>query len=102
MPQNKNLVTTWQAAATQNGESIQAALDALNAELGTKYGHNHLSQWRRGVRSPSAPVIGYMLAHCLRYALVESGLVDSEKHDTADRCNQLSAMLRLPDPRGNL
>ena len=94
MPQNKNLVTTWQAAATQNGESIQAALDALNAELGTKYGHNHLSQWRRGICSPSTPVIGYMLTHCLRYALVHSGLI--YPHSEPDRLEQLADMLSVP------
>ena len=94
MPQNKNLITTWQAAATQNGESIQVALDALNAELGTKYGHNHLSQWRRGIRSPSAPVIGYMLTHCMRYALVETGMICP--HSEPDRLEQLADMLSVP------
>lgn len=76
---DQNLITTWIEANSRCGEPIKLALDQLNTDLGTCYGHNHLSMWRRGVRQPSARVVSYMLKRCLHYALLQSGLINDAR-----------------------
>ena len=72
-----NLITTWIESQTQCGEPIKQILEQLNIELGTSFGHNHLSMWRNGKRNPSPPVIRYMLESSLYYALKMEGFVDA-------------------------
>ena len=88
-----NLISTWIEASTQCGEPIKLALDQLNADLGTRYGHNHLSMWRRGVRQPSTRVVSYMLERCLHYALLQSGLINAASPDSDEIYARLAQQL---------
>lgn len=66
-----NLVTTFIAAETSNGEPITLALNALNECLGSNYNLSRLGDWRRGDRSIPQPVQNYMLKMCIHHVLTQ-------------------------------
>ncbi len=47
------LVEAWLEHYTNLGLPKAEALRTLNAHLGTRYAHGHLSRWERGLREPS-------------------------------------------------
>jgi transcriptional regulator with XRE-family HTH domain len=47
------LVEAWLEHYAKQGLTKAVALRELNAFLGTRYQHGHLSRWERGVREPS-------------------------------------------------
>lgn len=56
-----NIIESWLATeTTAGGRSAADALRDLNAALGRRYTHSHLSRWRRGVETPKADVLRYM------------------------------------------
>jgi hypothetical protein len=94
-----NLIDLWLAVETSiPGYTIADALRDLNDECGTRYGHNKVSEWRRGVRQPGAAAQAYMrrvvIARALREALDAS--LDGYTDEQLDR---LAALLSPPEDK---
>lgn len=68
-----SLVQSWLAVATADGRPITAALDDLNARLGTDYGLSRMGTWRNGRRPLPRPVADYMLRVCIGAAIRAEG-----------------------------
>lgn len=69
------LIDTWIAAETSiRGRNAADALADLNAALGTRYTHSHLSRWRAGKQYPSARTRQYMLRVSITEALQRCGI----------------------------
>jgi len=60
------LVSSWLASQSHNSTE---SLAIINLELGTAYKHSKLSEWRRGIRKPSASAMQFMLKKAIPYAV---------------------------------
>jgi hypothetical protein len=71
-----NLIDSWLASEAAHGHNSTESLAIINLELGTAYKHSKLSEWRRGIRKPSASAMNYMLVRAIPFALSEYATVD--------------------------
>jgi hypothetical protein len=75
----KRMVESWVEAERSYGHTPATALRQLNENLGTKYTHSRLSQWRRGVYTPAPSVLSRMLFRTLPWAIDEVGIEASDE-----------------------
>lgn len=74
----KKLVESWITAEREyHGNTLGAALKALNQLLGTRATHSRVSEWRRGVYHPANFFVSQVLWRTLPWALKRAGIVAS-------------------------
>jgi hypothetical protein len=71
----KQLVNSWvEAERGGYGNTLAGAIKELSQECGMKLTHSRLSEWRRGLYTPSPKVIAYMLYRVYPWALLKVGI----------------------------
>lgn len=71
----KTLVNSWvEAELTGYGNTLAGAIKELSQECGIKLTYSRLSEWRRGLYTPSPKVLAYMLYKVYPWALQKVGL----------------------------
>lgn len=83
----KRLVKSWVEAEKSYGDSLAEAIRVLNEERGMHVTHSRVSEWRRGVYTPSPLVLSHMLYQSLPWLLEEAEITVSKA--------QLHALERL-------
>lgn len=74
----KQLVNSWiEAERSGYGNSLASAIKELNQECGMKLTHSRLSEWRRGLYTPSPKVVSYILYRTYPWALHKVGITAS-------------------------
>ena len=95
--QPKNLIDLWLAVETSiPGTTIGSALADLNAECGTRYAHNKVSDWRRGIKQPN----GRAQAHMRRVAVgraIREALGEDPTGYTDAQLDHLAALMGPPE-----
>lgn len=71
----RRLVCSWEDAE-KNGyrNSLGKAIKELSRETGIKLTYSRLSEWRRGIYTPSQKVLSQMLYRVMPWALMKVGL----------------------------
>lgn len=71
----RRLVESWlRAERGYHGNTLAAALRAMNEELATRTTRSRVSEWRRGTYVPSPETLSYMLNRTLAWALETAGV----------------------------
>lgn len=71
----KQLVNSWVEAELRGyGNTLAGAIKELSQECGMKLTHSRLSEWRRGLYTPSPKVMAYMLYKVYPWALLRVGI----------------------------
>ena len=89
-----NLVESWLAVATGNGEPVAEAIRAMNADLGTSYAWRRVWEWRTGRRPIPQRAQDYMLRCCIAWAIRQEGGIPPGSDEQLDR---LAARLGPPE-----
>lgn len=83
----RRLVESWiRAEREYHGNSLAAAIRRLNETRGFTVTHSRVSEWRRGVYTPSQVIISAMLYRTLPWALGEAGIAAGEAQMDQLRC----------------
>ena len=71
----KQLVNSWVEAELKGyGNTLAGAIKELSQECGMKLTYSRLSEWRRGLYTPSPKVITFMLFRVYPWALSKVGI----------------------------
>jgi len=71
----KQLVASWvQAEREHYGQSLAQAVRRVNQTHGTRLTSSRVSEWRRGVYTPSQRAISHLLFRTLPWALKQAGV----------------------------
>jgi hypothetical protein len=83
----RRLVESWLAAEREYyGNNQTQAIALLNKQLGMRVTHSRVSEWRRGIYTPSQAVLSHTLWRALPWLLKEAGLdVTDAQLDHIDR-----------------
>ena len=74
----RQLVESWVAAEKEHyGNSLAQAIRGVNEEQGKCLTPSRVSEWRRGIYTPSPLMLSQMLLRTLPWALKRAGIVVS-------------------------
>jgi len=75
----RRLVESWlEAEREQHGNSLAQAIQRMNEKRGGSLTSSRVSEWRRGVYTPSQAILSRMLYRTLPWALQRAGIAASE------------------------
>jgi hypothetical protein len=71
----KRLVDSWiEAERVIHGHNLASAIRRMNEKRGSSLTHSRVSEWRRGVFTPTPAVLSMMLFRALPWMLKEAGI----------------------------
>jgi hypothetical protein len=74
----RRLVESWiEAEKHQHGNTLAAAIKRMNEKRKMQLTSSRVSEWRRGVYTPSPVVLSQMLLRTLPWALKQAGIAVS-------------------------
>jgi len=79
----RRLVESWvQAEKDYHGNTLAAAIKRMNEKRKMRLAPSRVSEWRRGIYTPSPIVLSQMLYRTLPWALEQAGIVVSNAQFT--------------------